>query len=327
MLYQLVTNTAGLVQTNLTMIRDSYPVAVITDKFRDMVGWKSGGTDAVDEEDNFDDTPTPKPSDYITIYDMVARTINGEKMPITRWIWFWIGLVLTSIVIFMVTNHMIMLPWSIRLFAALYIANIATFADFTGLNMIYYILMAYGGIFLYRYYLQTTDPTLNIVPFYTFGFLPLRTAKLNWTDTINNVWLYLHGGAVGSDYNALVRTTEDYIEAQKAAFPDYSTLEGTFNLKPLYEAFENHVINMNLPGFMPPPPDTSIQDAQKVIELATGVQTVSNASHVINQAKDVQDVSKAQEVQGIVKAVNIVQRSKTALNKSQSSPQSQSVPK
>jgi hypothetical protein len=61
-----------------------------------------------------------------------------------------------------------------------------------------------------------------------------------------------------------------------------------------------------------------------VIELATGVQTVSNASHVINQAKDVQDVSKAQEVQGIAKAVNIVQRSKTALNKSQSS---QSVPK
>ena len=324
MLYQLMTNTAGLVQTNLTMIRDSYPVTVITDKFRDMVGWKTGGTDAVDEEDNFDDTPTPKPSDYITMYDMVTRTINGEKMPITRWIWFGIGAVITSIAIFMVTNHMIMLPWAIRLFAAIYIANIAAFADFTGLNLIYFTLMGYGALFMYRYYLQTTDPKINIIPFHTFGFLPLRTAKNNWTDVPNTLWRYLHIGADGPDYNALVRATEDYVEAQKAAFPNYSALEGTFKLKPLFEAFENHVINMNLPGFMPPPPDTSAQNAQKVVEMAQGVQSLSKASDTINVAKGVQTISKAQNVQGITIASNVVQKAKTALNKSQSS---QSAPK
>jgi hypothetical protein len=217
----------------------------------------------------------------------------------------------------LVTNHMVMLPWSIRLFAALYIINIGIFTDFTQLNLIYFVLLAYMGLFLYRAYLQTMDPKLNIVPFHTFGFLPLRTAKNNWTDVPNTLWRYLHIGADGPDYNAVVRATEDYMKAEKAAVPDYETLAGKFGLEPLYESFENHMINMNLPGFMPPPPDTSLQTAQEVIKKAKDIEMVSHAKMTIKQAQDL--VGKALNKDDLTPAMRkLIQQAKDTLKIAQS---------
>jgi len=300
MLDKLMSGTAGFVQNNLTMIGNSYPVTLMKDKVRDIIGWKkSEETGNIEDDmitDTFDNAPTQKPSDYISIYSMIERAIKGEKIPIYRWVWFGIGIVLTGITIMMVTNHMIMLPWSIRLFAALYILNIGLFADFTQTNLIYFVLLTYLGLFLYRAYLQTMDSTMNIVPFYTFGFLPLRTKKNNWTDAFNSIWLYLLGGASGPDYNAVVRATEDYMDAQKAAIPDYDTLAGTFGLEPLYETFENHLINMNLPGFIPLKPDTSIQNAQRVIDAALKVKTDANAKKLRETVHQVQDITTSGKV-------------------------------
>lgn len=292
MLDKLISSTAGFVQTNLSLIGNSYPVTFVTDKVRDVIGIpRPEDNDDIAVADAFDDAPAPKPSDYISIYSMVERAIKGESLPIYRWALFGIGIVITVFTIMIVTNHMIILPWSVRLFAALYLVNIGLFTDFTQMNMIYYVLLAYLGIFLYRAYLRTMDPTINIVPFYIFGFMPLRTAKLNWTDTINSAWLYLYGGAYGPDYNAVVRSTEDYMNAQKAAIPDYDTLAGKFGLEPLYETFENHMIQMNLPGFIPPNTSTqitqTIQDAEMVTKQATKIKTVLNAVTTMKGARTI----------------------------------------
>ena len=295
MLDKLMSGTVEFVQNNLTMIGNSYPVTLMNNKVRDMIGWKK--SDDVEDDlitDTFDDAPTETPSDYISIYSMIERAIKGERLPIYRWVLFGIGIIITVFTIMMVTNHMIMLPWSIRLFAALYILNIGLFTDFTQMNLIYFVLLAYLGLFLYRAYLQTMDPTMNIVPFYTFGFLPLRTKKDNWTDVINSLWSYLHIGADGPDYNAVVRATEDYMKAEKATIPDYDTLAGTFGLEPLYETFENHLINMNLPGFMPLSPDTSVQTAQTVIAATT---TVEKARKIVRKELNKDGVNSATKQQ------------------------------
>jgi hypothetical protein len=188
-----------------------------------------------------------------------------------------------------------MLPWGIRLFAALDILIIGLFADFTKLNIIYYVLMAYIGMFLYRYYLKTTDPTIHVVPFHSYGFMPLRTSQnggvvdrvLNFFTPLFYLGTYLKSGATGTDYNALVRSTEDYMNEQKASIPDYDKLEGQFNLKPLYETFENHLINMNLPGFMPPPAPVNTDVAATVTKRAGILDRTRSASSVVKEATNV----------------------------------------
>jgi hypothetical protein len=300
MLDTLISSTAGFVQTNLSLIGNSYPVTFVTGKVRDVMGLpRPEDNDDIAVADPFDDAPTPKSSDYISIYSMIDRAIKGEGFPIYRWVLFGIGIVITVFTIMMVTNHMIMLPWSVRLFAALYLVNIGLFTDFTQANLIYYVLLAYLGLFLYRAYLQTMDPTMNIVPFYTFGFLPLRTAKLNWTDSINSAWLYLLGGAYGPDYNAIVRATEDYMKAEKATIPDYDTLAGTFGLEPLYETFENHLINMNLPGYIPPSPVSvplAMNEAVSVTKKAGIISRIFKALDISGKAKAISAISKGDTV-------------------------------
>jgi len=162
--------------------------------------------------------------------------------------------------------------------------------------MIYYILIAYIGMFLYRYYMKTTDPTIKVVPFHNYGLLPLRTKKNNWLDVPNSLWSYLHIGADGPDYNALVRSTEDYMDAQKASIPDYNKLERQFNLKPLFNTFENHLINMNLPGFMPlPSADKSIDLANKILAQAHALDDISKATSIFTEADKIEDVQRAIE--------------------------------
>jgi hypothetical protein len=294
MLDKLMSGTVGFVQDNLTMIGNSYPVTFMNEKVRDMIGWKkSEETEEIDHElitDTFNDSPTSKPGDYISIYSMFDRTFKGERLSFYRWFLCLVGIFITGFVILMVTNNMIMLPMSVRLFITLYILNLGLYTDFTRLNMIYYILFGYFGIFLYRAYLRTMDPNVLIVPFYTYGYLPLRTAKGNWTDSINSFWLYLHGGAGGQDYNEIVRSTEDYMIAQKASFPDYDALEKQFNLKPLYDKFEDHLININLPGFIPPPPPVSpanLGQAKDTVGAAKKITTVISAKGVMDAAKKV----------------------------------------
>jgi hypothetical protein len=298
MLDQLISSTAGLVQTNLSLIGNSYPVTFVTDTFQDAIGWKKSEGQKEQKEqskveedisvaDAFDDAPSAKPNDYISVYSMIERTIKGERMPIYRWVWFAIGVFFTFIVMSMLTNHMVMFPWPVRLFVALYIINIGLYTDFTELNMIYYIVLSYATLFLYRVYLGTIDPETTIMPFHWDSILPLRTTKNSWTDSINSIWLYLPTGASGIRYNNIVLETQEYMETLKGTIPDYKELEGKFNLKPLYECFENHMINMNLPGFMPPPPDTSLQTAQNVIEKAKAIQIISDAGTTIKGAREI----------------------------------------
>ena len=124
-------------------------------------------------------------------------------------------------------------------------------------------------------------------------------------------------GAQGADYNALVRSTEEYMNAEKAAVPDYETLAGKFGLEPLYESFENHMINMNLPGFMPPPPDTSLQTAHEVINKAKNIEMVSHAKMTIKQAQDL--VGKALNKDDLTPAMRkLIQQAKDTLKIAQS---------
>jgi len=298
MLDKLISSTAGFVQTNLSLIGNSYPVTFVTGKVRDVIGLpRPEDNDDIAVADPFDDAPSPKPSDYISIYSMVERTIKGERMPIYRWVLFGIGLFVMLITISMVTNHMIMLPVSLRLFATFYLLSIGLFTDFTGLNTIYYILLAYAGICLYRVYLRTTDPTLTIMPFHWDSFLPFRTVKNDFTDFFTPLFylgLYLPAGASGVRYNNIVLETQEYMEASKGAIPDYKELEGKFNLKPLYDTFENHMITMNLPGFIPEtvkPSDTGVMAiAHSVIDMAKRIfgraipQTLPGSS-ILKQAE------------------------------------------
>lgn len=319
MLDKLMSGTVGFVKDNLSLIGNSLPVTFINEKFHDMFGGKqSEDISVADAFDNGTTTPLPLPtgsgtdttpkkkSEYISIFSMIKRAIKREKFPIKRWIMFGIGLFLMLITIFMVTNHMIMLPWGIRLFAALYILNIGLFADFTKMNMIYYILIAYIGLFLYRYYLKTVDPTIKVVPFHGYGFMPLRTSQnggvvdsvLNFLTPLFYLGTYLKSGATGTDYNALVRSTEDYMKAQKAVIPDYDKLEEQFKLKPMFEIFENHLINMNLPGFMPPPAPVSpdIKGAAAITEKAGMLSRIFGALSLTKKADTVSEVTEAQSV-------------------------------
>ena len=291
MLDKLISSTAGLVQTNLSLIGNSYPVTFVTDTFQDAIGWKKSegqkGQTVVEEDisvaDAFDDAPSAKPNDYISVYSMIERTIKGERMPIYRWVWFAIGVFFTFIVMSMLTNHMVMFPWPVRLFVALYIINIGLYTDFTELNMIYYIILSYATLFLYRVYLGTIDPETTIMPFHWDSILPLRTTKNSWTDSINSIWLYLPTGASGVRYNNIVLETQEYMETLKGTIPDYKELEGKFNLKPLYDTFENHMITMNLPGFIP--------DTVKASDAAVETQEIASALPVLNRAKQILEQS------------------------------------
>ena len=311
MLDQLISSTAGLVQTNLRLIGNSYPVTFVTDTFQDAIGWKKPEgqkeqTQQTKDEadisvaDAFDDTPSVKPSDHVSIYSMIDRTIKGERMPIYRWVLFAIGVFLTFMAMSILTNHMVMLPWPIRLFVALYIINIGLYTDFTELNMIYYILMTYAVILLYRTYLGTINPETTMMPFHWDSFLPLRTTKNSWTDSLNWIWLYLPTGASGVRYNNIVLETQEYIERLKGTIPDYKELEGKFNLKPLYDTFENHMITMNLPGFIP--------DTVKASDAAAETQEIASALPVLNRAKQILEQSLSQTLPGS----NIQERLKQA---------------
>ena len=285
MLDKLMSGTVGLIQTNLSLIGSSYPVTMISDRVQSLFRSK----EEVDIADTFNDASgTSKPtssSDYISIYSMISRSFQGETFSWYRWILFFIGLFLMLITISMVTNHMIMLPVSLRLFVTLYLLNLGLFTDFTGLNTIYYILFTYAGICLYRVYLRTTDPTLTIMPFYWDSFLPLRTTKNNWTDSFNRMWLYLPAGASGYKYTRIVGDTQTYIDSLKASFPNYKELEGTFNLKPLYEAFENHMIDINLPGFISESSGINLSNAKSAISLSKAEQEVAKAVSVRSVAQ------------------------------------------
>ena len=287
MLDKLMSSTVGLVQTNLSLIGSSYPVTMISDRVSNFLGSKEEEADAFDDASGISNTNSS--SDYISIYSMISRSIQGERFPWYRWLLFGIGLFLMLITISMVTNHMIMLPMSLRLFATLYLLSIGLFTDFTGLNMIYYILLTYAGICLYRVYLRTTDPTITIMPFYWDSFLPLRTAKNKWTDWFNRIWLYLPAGASGYNYTRIVGDTQTYIDSLKATIPDYKELEGTFNLKPLFDTFENHMIDVNLPGFIPESSNINLSHAKSAIslgkaelEVAKAVSTTSDAQKVLS---------------------------------------------
>jgi len=244
--------------------------------------------------DTFDDasgaSKTSSSSDYISIYSMIDRSIKGEQFPWYRWLLFGVGLFLMLITISMVTNHMIMMPVSLRLFATLYLLSIGLFTDFTGLNTIYYILLTYAGICLYRVYLRTTDPTVTIMPFYWDSFLPLRTAKNDWTDFFTPLFYlgrYLPAGASGFNYIRIVGDTQTYIDSLKASFPHYKELESQFNLKPLYDAFENHMIDINLPGFMPDAPNTSLANAKSAVQRAKAELEIAKAVPLISKANQI----------------------------------------
>jgi hypothetical protein len=302
MLDQLVSSTANIVQTNVKLIRESYPVTVLTEKVRTMMGYKEDKGDKEDKEekedniDKFNDT-SPSSWEYISVVSMFKRTFAGEKLPWDRWFYCILGILLTYFVVSFTANYMIMLPMAIRLFATLYLLNIGIYSDFTGINLIYYTAFAYGGIMLYRRYLKTMNPDINIIPFNWDSNLPLRTVKNDWLDTFNYLWSYLPEGAVGVKYNNIVRTTDEYIKQQKSLFPDYEELKGQFNLEPLYEKFENHMIDMNLPGYIPESVATSASTSTAIInsakaavglanattKLATATITLSNASEALKQ--------------------------------------------
>ena len=274
MLDKLMSSTVGLVQTNLSLIGSSYPVTVISDRVRSLFSSKEEVPDTFDDASGA--SKTSSSSDYISIYSMIDRSIKGEQFPWYRWLLFGVGLFLMLITISMVTNNMIMMPVSLRLFATLYLLSIGLFTDFTGLNTIYYILLTYAGICLYRVYLRTTDPTVTIMPFYWDSFLPLRTAKNDWTDFFTPLFYlgrYLPAGASGFNYIRIVGDTQTYIDSLKASFPHYKELESQFNLSSLYKTFENHMIDINLPGFMPEVSTTNqaksaIKKGEEVLEKA-----------------------------------------------------------
>jgi hypothetical protein len=86
MLVQLVNGTANFVQNNVKLIRESYPVAVVTDGMRNMMGYKTKEEDEKDKDekddkkqniDTFDDPPPP-PS-YLSILGMLNGSIKGQK--------------------------------------------------------------------------------------------------------------------------------------------------------------------------------------------------------------------------------------------------------
>jgi len=286
MLDKLMSNTVGLVQTNLNLIGSSYPVTLISDRVSNFLGSREEEADTFDDASGISNTNSS--SDYISIYSMIDRSIQGERFPWYRWLLFGIGLFLMIITISMVTNHMIMLPVALRLFVILYLLNIGLFTDFTGLNMIYYILLTYAGICLYRVYLRTTDPTITIMPFHWNSFLPLRTAKNNWTDFWTPLFYmgrYLPTGASGYKYTHVVEDTQTYIDSLKATIPDYKELEGTFNLKPLYDTFENHMIDVNLPGFIPESSNINLSDAKTAISLSKAEQKIATAVSVKSVAQ------------------------------------------
>jgi hypothetical protein len=74
-----------------------------------------------------------------------------------------------------------------------------------------------------------------------------------------------------------VGDTQTYIDSLKATIPDYKELEGTFNLKPLYDAFENHMIDVNLPGFIPESSNINLSIAKSAISQSKAEQQVAKA--------------------------------------------------
>ena len=299
MLDQLMSGTANFVKTNTQLLSESYPVTVITEKVKGIMGYKKEEEDDTKQDlDTFDDAPPSTDSssgDYISIQSMISRTINGEQFPWYRWIYFVIGVFLIYITISMVINHMIMLPVALRIFTALYLLNIGIYSDFTGWNTTYYIILAYLGIMLYRRYLQTMTPDIHIMPFDWDANFPMRTAKNNWMDRWTSLFNYLPTGATGFAYNNVVRTTDEYINLQKASFPDYKELERSFNLKPLYEKFENHMVDINLPGFIPEPKAASaaaIATANKVVGKGNAIVQVVTANRMADAATTVHDANE-----------------------------------
>jgi hypothetical protein len=99
------------------------------------------------------------------------------------------------------------------------------------------------------------------------------------------MWLYLPAGASGYKYTRIVGDTQTYIDSLKASFPNYKELEGTFNLKPLYEAFENHMIDINLPGFISESSGINLSNAKSAISLSKAEQEVAKAVSVRSVAQ------------------------------------------
>ena len=112
-------------------------------------------------------------------------------------------------------------------------------------------------------------------------------------DRLNSLWNYLPMGTVGINYNNLVRATDEYITQQKALIPDYENLKG--KLEPLYETFENHMIDINLPGFSPTPStdniNSTIESAQNTVKHAKSVSNITRASRTISNANKVRPVA------------------------------------
>lgn len=298
MLDQLVSSTANFVQNNVKLISQSYPVTIVTDKVKNMMGYKTNEEDNEDNKkkniDTFNDAP-PAPS-YISIMDMIIGIFKGQHYSWYNWLFFVIGIYLTLIIISATQNYMIMLPYQIRLFTGFYLFFIGLTSDFTQLNLIYFTALGYVGLALYRFYLHTIDPTINIIPFNWDSFFPLRTYKNDgFMDRLNSLWNYLPMGTVGINYNNLVRATDEYITQQKALIPDYENLKG--KLEPLYETFENHMIDINLPGFSPTPStdniNSTIESAQNTVKHAKSVSNITRASRTISNANKVNNMISA----------------------------------
>jgi hypothetical protein len=82
-----------------------------------------------------------------------------------------------------------------------------------------------------------------------------------------------------------VGDTQTYIDSLKATIPDYKDLEGTFNLKPLYDTFENHIIDVNLPGFIPESSNINLANAKSAISLSKAEQEVATAVSISSVAE------------------------------------------
>jgi hypothetical protein len=177
------------------------------------------------------------------------------------------------------------------------------------LNLIYFTAIGYLILALYRYYLKTLDPAVHIIPFNWDSLFPLRTAKSesDFIDKLFRLVGYLPTGAVGTNYMNLVRTTDEYITQQKAVIPNYDSLKG--QLEPLYETFENHMININLPGYLPdsPPNNGNAIKAVKAVKAATATVVAADATIATKEAKNVLTVANATNT--IKQAKEIIEKS------------------
>lgn len=298
---KLLSGTVEAFQMNIDRMWNSYPVQFISNKiFGDKPEADAEKTDAektdaekTDSEPFDDSSAIPDTeSSYVSLLDTIIGAIHGKTYSWYRWLFFGIGILLTYIVVSCVGNDMKMLPWQLRLFAGIYLLLTGLYSDFMNINIIYYVLIGYGVILLRRQFdkAHMTNPTFSIIPFdWDAIFIPLRTTKNNWMDYMAGFFglTYLKQGASGVHYNKLVLKTDDYINEQKKIFADYETLKGTFGLGALDTAFTDHMIDMNLPGFLPAPVSTvaaTLEAAADTVRAATPLISKVPTNTVANTA-------------------------------------------